>query len=137
MKHILIVDDQVVIRWVVRVALGEHFVVDEADNVGAAWGRIKRQRPDGMVLDVRMPGPTDGFQLCERIKRDPDLASINVVLVTACDDDDAQERGRLAGANGYFVKPVSPLALANHFRAALQNADRNLTEQTPATRKVS
>lgn len=121
MKRILIVDDQSTIRWMIRLALREDFAVDEADNPQAAWGMIKKRRPDGIVLDVLMPGGTDGFQFCQRIKSDPKLASINVVLVTACGEDSDYERGRLAGANGYFVKPLSPLALANHFRSALKD----------------
>ena len=59
--------------------------------------------------------------VCKRIKGEPELASINIVLVTACGEDNDRERGRLAGANGYFVKPLSPLALANHFRSALKD----------------
>ncbi len=121
MKRILIVDDQSTIRWMIRLALREDFAVDEADNPQAAWGMIKKRRPDGIVLDVLMPGGTDGFQFCKRLKSDPDLASINVVLVTACGEDSDHERGRLAGANGYFVKPLSPLALAGHFRATLKD----------------
>nr|AGC72594.1 response regulator receiver protein [uncultured bacterium A1Q1_fos_1134] len=123
MKRILIVDDQCTIRWMIRLALREDFAVDEADNPQAAWGMIKKRRPDGIVLDVMMPGGTDGFQFCKRIKTDPGLASINVVLVTACGEESDRERGRLAGANGYFVKPLSPLALARHFRSALKNDD--------------
>ena len=88
MKRILIVDDQSVIRWMIRLALRDNFTVDEADNEQAAWGRIKKQRPDGIVLDVLMPGSMDGFQFCERIKRDPDLASSSTcwsppVVITA------------------------------------------------------
>jgi CheY-like chemotaxis protein len=71
MKRILIVDDQSTIRWMIRLALREHFAVDEADNPQAAWGMIKKRRPDGIVLDVLMPGGTDGFQFCKRLKSDP------------------------------------------------------------------
>ena len=119
MKRILIVDDQSVIRWMIRLALRENFTIDEADNPQTAWARIKKQRPDGIVLDVLMPGSMDGLQFCERIKSDPELSSINVVLVTACGEDSDQDRGRAAGADGYFVKPLSPIALANHFLASL------------------
>lgn len=119
MKRILIVDDQSVIRWMIRLALRENFTVDEADSAQSAWAKIKTQRPDGIVLDVLMPGSMDGFELCERIKNDPTLASIDVVLVTACGEESDQDRGRAAGANGYFVKPLSPIALGNHFLASL------------------
>ena len=128
MKRILIVDDQSVIRWMIRLALRDHFATDEADGAQAAWAKIKKQRPDGIVLDVLMPGSMNGFQFCERVKRDPDLAAIDVVLVTACGEENDRERGRAAGANGYFVKPLSPIALANHFLASLDVDSRQASE---------
>lgn len=119
MKTVLIVDDQPNIRWFIRLALRDHFATEEADTADAAYERIKRDRPDAIVLDVMMPSIMNGFQLCERIKGDPDLSAIHVVLVTACGQVADQELGRAAGANGYFVKPFSPLALARHLTDAL------------------
>lgn len=137
MKRILIVDDQSVIRWMIRLALREYFEVDEAENGHGAWGKIKKQRPDGIVLDVLLQGSAEGFELCRRIRQDPDLAGINIVLVTGCDDERDRERGRLAGADAYFVKPVSPVALLRHFltflgtdRAVLKSSV-NSTEKRP------
>lgn len=123
MKRVLIVDDQSVIRWMIRLALREHFIIDEADNAQAAWAQVRKRPPDAMILDVLMPGSSDGFQFCERIKREPELASIHVVLVTACGDEKDLERGRIAGADGYFLKPLSPLALSNYLRATLYGTD--------------
>ena len=128
MKRILVVDDQSLIRWMIRLALRDNFAVDEAESAQAAWAKIKKQRPDGIVLDVLMPGSMDGFQFCERVKRDPDLAAIDVVLVTACGEENDRERGRAAGANGYFVKPLSPIALANHFLASLDVGSRQASD---------
>lgn len=128
MNRILVVDDQSLIRWMIRLALRDNFAVDEAESAQAAWAKIKKQRPDGIVLDVLMPGSMDGFQFCERVKRDPDLAAIDVVLVTACGEENDRERGRAAGANGYFVKPLSPIALANHFLASLDVGSRQASD---------
>jgi DNA-binding response OmpR family regulator len=71
-----------------------------------------------------MPGTINGFQLCERIKRDGTLAGIHVVLVTACGQVTDQELGRALGADAYFIKPFSPMALAQHLRAALLPANK-------------
>ena len=70
-----------------------------------------------------MPGSMNGFQLCERIKRDSALAGIYVVLVTARGQVADQEFGRALGADAYFVKPFSPLALARHLTDALEKRD--------------
>jgi CheY-like chemotaxis protein len=124
MKKILIVDDQPTMRQILRLALWNKFEIQEAGDAYAANEMIKLSRPDAIVLDVMMPGDMDGYQLCEKIKQDPKLASIYIALVTACGQVEDQERGMALGANAYFVKPFSPLELLRHLSAAL------LTEPT-------
>ena len=102
--------------WAVR---NENFELGEANDADAAYQLILADKPDAMVLDVMMPGELNGYQLCERIKQSPQLAGIYVVLVTACGQVADQELGHALGADAYFVKPFSPLALAAHLKAAL------------------
>ncbi len=114
MKKLLIVDDQVNIRRMICLALRDHFSTAEADNADSAYTMILAEPPTGIVLDVMMPGSMNGFQLCQRIKSDPALRAIHVVLITACGQVADQELGRSLGADAYFVKPFSPLALVRH-----------------------
>jgi DNA-binding response OmpR family regulator len=120
MKRVLIVDDHATIRKMIRLALGGRFALDEAENADDAYSMILADRPDCIVLDVMMPGAMNGFQLCERIKRERALADMHVVLITACGQIEDQELGRSLGADAYFVKPFSPMALARHLGEALQ-----------------
>jgi DNA-binding response OmpR family regulator len=122
MKRVLIVDDQPNIRKMIRLALGKNYVIEEAGDADQALSRIEENIPDGIVLDVMMPGSLNGFQLCERIKKDAVLAHLHVVLVTACGQVEDQEMGYALGADAYFIKPFSPLALARHLDAALHSA---------------
>lgn len=120
MKKIMIVDDQPIIRKMILLALqDEHFVLSEACDADSAYQLMLKDKPDGIVLDVMMPGQLNGFQLCERIKQSPELSGIHVVLVTACGQIADQEFGRALGADAYFVKPFSPVALAMHMKEAL------------------
>lgn len=120
MKNVLIVDDQASIRQIVRLVLRKDFAITEAYNAASALEQMKLLKPDGMVLDVMMPGEMDGYQLCEKIKQDPELADIYIVLLTACGQVADQEKGMALGANAYFVKPFSPVELARHLTHALQ-----------------
>ena len=120
MKNVLIVDDQASIRQIVRLVLRKDFAITEAYDVVSALEQMKLLKPDGMVLDVMMPGEMDGYQLCEKIKQDPALADIHIVLLTACGQVADQEKGMALGANAYFVKPFSPVDLARHLKHALQ-----------------
>ncbi|MEO5342237.1 MAG: response regulator [Gammaproteobacteria bacterium SHHR-1] len=110
-RRILVVDDQPSIRLMVRLTLQEAYELDEAENGDEAWEKIQDHAPDALVLDVMMPGSINGFQLCERVKKDVRLKHIVVVLVTACGQVSDQEMGRALGADAYFVKPFSPLDL--------------------------
>lgn len=119
MKKILIVDDHPIVRQIIRLTVWGKFDTQEAGDAHTAYEMIKNSRPDAIVLDVMMPGDMDGFQLCERIKKDPELADIYIVLVTACGQIEDQEKGMALGANAYFVKPFSPLELSRHLETAL------------------
>ena len=119
MKKLLVVDDQPVIRKMLCLALRDHFEIEELADADAAYASVMAERPAGIVLDVMMPGSMNGFQLCERIKRDAELSFIHIVLVTACGQVSDQELGRAVGADAYFVKPFSPVALARHLTDAL------------------
>lgn len=119
MKKILIVDDQPIIREMIHLALHDSFELETASNADQAYEQIMIAIPDAIVLDVMMPGTMDGYQLCENIKKDPKLAGILVVLITACGQVADQELGRTFGADAYFVKPFSPLQLERYLRDVL------------------
>lgn len=119
MKKILIVDDQADIRRLIRLTIPKHYEITEATSADEAQERIRKDPPQAVVLDVMMPGEIDGYELCRRIKADPALARIHVVLVTARGQESDRQHGAVVGSDGYFVKPFSPLALVRHLEAAL------------------
>lgn len=111
MDKLLIVDDQADIRKLLRLTLGRHYQLFEAEDASAAWEIIRKERPRGVICDVMMPGEIDGYQLCERVKLDPTLKHTYFALVTARGQVTDEARGKSAGANDYFIKPFSPLHL--------------------------
>lgn len=127
-KTVLIVDDQPEIRLLVRLALKEIFLLEEAGNAQAAFDHLSSNPVDAVVLDVMMPGQINGKELCARIKADPRLAHIHVVLVSARGQQVDREEGLQAGADAYFVKPFSPLALRNHLCGAMLSQNTNANE---------
>jgi response regulator RpfG family c-di-GMP phosphodiesterase len=110
--RLLIVDDDAGLRALFRTTFEVVDVeVDEAANGVDALAAIQRDRPDAVVLDVRMPG-MDGIELCRRIKADPTLAGVSVVLLSASGDE-GRARAHDAGADAFMLKPFSPLELLN------------------------
>jgi two-component system phosphate regulon response regulator PhoB len=115
MKKILIVDDQAEVRELVEVTLriGDYQIL-QASNADEALAVARSELPDLMLLDVMMPNSSiDGFEVCRRLKADPNTRGINIVMVTARGQEKDLETGRLAGADDYFTKPFSPLQLMN------------------------
>jgi CheY-like chemotaxis protein len=100
---VLVVDDEASTR-----DLMERFLSREGFRVVAAAGadeglRLARQvQPDVITLDVMMPG-MDGWAMLGALKRDPDIASIPVVMLTFVDD---KNLGYALGAAGYLTKPI-------------------------------
>ncbi|HEX5310896.1 response regulator [Aquabacterium sp.] len=123
MKRILITEDQPDIRKLIRMTLEfEDYDIREAPD-GAEGLRIVREfHPDLVLLDIMMPGELDGLQVCKRIKSDPQLSQIRVILLTARGQVADKQAGKDAGADGYLIKPFSPLELIETLENMLASA---------------
>lgn len=111
MRKVLIVDDQADIRRMMKIALQDDFALLEAEDGATALALIKSDRPDVVLLDVMMPGGMDGLQVLQKVRADPELKDIRIIMVSAKGQVHDYELGMQAGANAYFVKPFSPLQL--------------------------
>ena len=108
--RILIVEDHPTMREAMRLVLeGEGFDIDEASDGAQALAALQEERPDLMLLDMSIPG-VSGPEVLAAVKNDPVTAQVRVIVVTA-----TGEEGRAAamagGADHYFTKPFSPIAL--------------------------
>jgi putative two-component system response regulator len=107
---ILLVDDEPALRELLRVTLESvDIAVDEASSALEAEARLRRRKPDVVVLDLRMPG-TSGVELCRSLKANPRTAEIPVVALTGADQEDVRAVQK-AGAAAVVRKPFSPLEL--------------------------
>lgn len=103
MKHILIVDDEEAVCWSLQRALGrEGHSVSVAASAEKAFSSIKQQRPDALILDVRLPG-MDGLTALARLRRL--LPDLPVIVVTAFGDLPTAVRAVEGGAFDYLAKP--------------------------------
>lgn len=111
-QRVLIVDDQADIRKLVRMTLDiGDFEVYEAATGESALETALRVKPKVALMDIMMPGALDGLEACRRIKADPELAATAVIMLTARGQQADIDFGTDAGADGYLIKPFSPLQL--------------------------
>ncbi|MCB1610074.1 MAG: response regulator, partial [Xanthomonadales bacterium] len=133
--RILVVDDHADLRARVRQLLELRHRVDEAADGQAALRLVADQPPDLIVCDVMMPG-MDGVTLVKRIRHDPVLAAVPLLLLTAKASAEHVVEGLAAGADGYMVKPFAGGELVARVdallatRSRLQRALRAQAEQT-------
>jgi len=117
MIRVVLVDDQTLVRRGVRALLelaGDITIVAEAGDGVEGAAVIRRERPDVVLLDVRMPKAT-GLDLLRELREAGELPP--TILLTTFDDDDALLEGVRAGARGYLLKDVSLEQLTGAIRA--------------------
>jgi two-component system, OmpR family, response regulator len=118
--RVLIVDDDPLIRGVVRAVLEDGaYELDEASSGEEALRVAEGHPPDVVLLDVMMPG-IDGFEVAARMKNNARLKDAVVVMLTAKDAPEDRRRGMEAGADVYFTKPFSPLELLTTLSGVLR-----------------
>ena len=108
--RILVVEDHPTMREAMRLVLeGEGFTIEEASDGDAALAMVRRDPPDLVFLDLNIPG-TSGTEVLSALKGDPATATVRVIIVTATGEE-GRERVMKLGADEYFTKPFSPLAM--------------------------
>jgi len=113
MKKILIVDDREDIVELLEMTLKRgKFEVLRADSGESALEIVRAQKPDLIIMDVIMPGEINGLEATRIIKGHPDTRDCKVIMISGKGLEAAdREAGLRAGAQDYFMKPFSPLAL--------------------------
>ena len=117
MIRVVLVDDQTLVRRGLRALLdlaGDIAVVGEAGDGVEGATVIRRERPDVVLLDVRMP-KASGLDLLRDLRRANELPP--TILLTTFDDDEALIEGVKTGARGYLLKDVSLEQLTGAIRA--------------------
>jgi two-component system, cell cycle response regulator len=118
-SNILIVDDEAIGRETLQdLLVTEGYRLDFASDGATALAKAAELQPDLVLLDVMMPG-MDGFEVCRRLRADPLLSEVPVIMVTALDDQASLLEGIQAGADDFISKPFN--------RAELRARTRTIT----------
>lgn len=120
--QILIIDDDQEFRLLIRTLLRSQNIVafDAADGIQAI-SMAREKHPDVILLDIGMPGG-DGFLILERLKANKLLAAIPVIIVTARDLKELEEKALQLGAATSLQKPVTIEGLFTVIEQVLKNS---------------
>lgn len=110
-KRILVVEDQEDNRRILRDLLDSAgFEMIEAEDGQQALVAVAEHRPDLILMDIQLP-LVDGYEATRRIKANPELNSIPIIVVTSYALSGDEGKAREAGCDAYVTKPYSPRQL--------------------------
>jgi len=120
MIKVMVADDQELIRESLKIVLNTNVdmeVIATAENGRDVLHLMQRQRPDVILMDIRMP-EIDGVQCTQRIKES--YPAVKIIILTTFDDDEYVFNALKYGASGYLLKGVSVAELSNAIRTVVQ-----------------
>jgi putative two-component system response regulator len=118
--RVLVVDDlEANIALVKRVLVAEGFEVCSTHRPDDAMNAVRREQPDVILMDVRMPGST-GFDLCRALKQDAATRLIPLVLMTALSNREDRLQAIEAGADDFVAKPLNVEELKARLRSLVR-----------------
>ena len=128
-KIILAVDDAPEILDAVKDILAPTYTVRAAVSGELALKIVEKHKPDLILLDIFMPD-MDGYEMCLRLKQDPETRDIPVIFLTGLDQPTAETMGFEMGAVDYIHKPFNPQILKVRIEAhlALQQQKADLRD---------
>jgi two-component system alkaline phosphatase synthesis response regulator PhoP len=120
MTKILVAEDETDIRELVAFSLANigGFQVVKAKNGAEAVDMAQAEKPDLILMDVRMPKMT-GVEACAKLKEIPETKDIPVVFLSAMGQEQEIQTGMDVGAVEYILKPFAPDVLMNKVREIL------------------
>lgn len=133
--HVLVIDDDIALLQVLELTLSEKgFAVTCATCGQQGIQRVFEERPDLVVLDIRLPD-MDGWEVCRRIR---EKSNVPVLMLTACQEQEDRIKGLSLGADDYLVKPFDIRELLLRVRAILRRAGASAAKSSePSSALIS
>ena len=130
---ILVVDDTPAnVKLLVAILENQNYAVITADSGREALALLTKENPDLVLLDVMMP-ELNGYQVCQRMRENPQTTLLPVIMVTALDPAKERVNGIEAGADDFLTKPINPVELLARVRSLLRIRELHNAVQAQAT----
>ncbi|GEM_PF-4307229 len=128
MRKVLIVDDEPLVVRLLSLTMPSTYETIQARNGSEAIALAEQCSPDVVLLDYDMPG-MNGLEVLRRMKKCETGKKARVIMVSGNMDDAHRDLAMSLGADGYFAKPFSPLALLQRVTDLLENAPGSFAQR--------
>jgi len=122
-KILIVEDDLDSLKLIGLILQSKGYQVIAAQNGQQALEKASNEMPDLVILDIMMPGMS-GYEVCKRMRADPQTAAIPVIMFTAKTSVEDKVAGFEAGADEYLTKPIHPAELVTRVEALLARTAR-------------
>jgi signal transduction histidine kinase len=135
--RILLVDDSPAYRRVIQTMLGAKYEFLMMGNAEEALAKVRSFAPDLVISDLVMPG-IDGYELCRRLRAEPGLQHVPIIMLTSKTGDESRITGLEVGADDYLFKPIRQRELTARVTSLLRlrRATLDLEEANAHLKKV-
>jgi CheY-like chemotaxis protein len=124
-KKVLIIDDDIDLVEAMRITLeGAGLTVIDAQDGQKGLEKVKREKPDLVILDVMMGTQDEGFHIAYALRQDPATADLPIIMVTAVGQEtgfsfDKEKDGDFLPVNEFIEKPINPDKLIESVKTSL------------------
>jgi DNA-binding response OmpR family regulator len=123
MKVLVVEDDPSVSRFVAVRLQREGIETVVVEDGGRAMSAVREHRPDLVLLDITLPN-RDGLEICRELRRDPDLASTPVIILSGLGQEMDRIKGLELGADDYIPKPFNDRELTLRVKAVMRRVEQ-------------
>lgn len=134
MHHLILADDSNTTQTLVRLSFVEEpaIQVHTFDDGTSALEYVKTRPSDVVLAKLALP-LLDGYELCQRIKQDPEISHLRVLLLGRAQDSFDEEKAQQIGCDGYLIKPFETSELVARINTLLAQTESEAKEETVAT----
>lgn len=123
MRVLIVEDSDSICRMIEALVSARGFEVRSAASGARGLEEAYAWKPDVILLDINLPGSYDGLEVCARLRADAQTKDVPVIIISAINDDEVKRRAFTVGANAFYEKPFSPLALLKEIQALARRSE--------------
>lgn len=123
MRVLIVEDSDSICRMIEALVSARGFDVRSAASGARGLEEAFSWKPHVILLDINLPGSYDGLEVCTKLRGTPATKDTPVIIISAMNDDEVKRRAATCGANAFYDKPFSPLALLKEIEALAKKSE--------------
>ena len=123
MRVLIVEDSDSICRMIEALVSARGFEVRSAATGARGLEEAYAWKPHVILLDINLPGAYDGIEVCTKLRADATTKDTPIIIISAMNDDEVKRQAVTAGANAFYEKPFSPLALLKEIEALAKKSE--------------